>query len=133
LELSGGVVDCGVSFCVDPTNYFERKDRTMTMPTQSITPLHQSNKSELWKKRLADFERSNLSVTRFCQSIGCSVPSFYEWKKKLEQRPAQPAFLQVQTSDQRSTTVEVRLPNGISIFVPIQAIDSLPHILGQVA
>jgi hypothetical protein len=105
----------------------------MSVSRQSITAVHQPNKSNLWRKRLGDFERSNLTVAQFCQSIGCSAPSFYHWKRKLERPAAQTPFLQVQTSDQRSTTVELRLPGGVSIFIPIQAIDSLPHILEQVA
>ncbi|MFN5187195.1 MAG: IS66 family insertion sequence element accessory protein TnpA [Planctomycetota bacterium] len=28
-------------------------------------------------------ERSNLSAPKFCQSIGCSLTSFYQWKRKL--------------------------------------------------
>jgi len=93
----------------------------------------QTPKPELWKKRLAEFERSGMSVAQYCQSMGCSAVSFYQWRRKLRQPAGQSAFLQVQTGEQLSTTMELRLPGGISIFIPIHAIDSLPNILEQVA
>ncbi len=32
----------------------------------------QSNKAQTWKQHFATFERSQLTVAQFCQSIGCS-------------------------------------------------------------
>jgi hypothetical protein len=37
----------------------------------------------LWQRRLADFDSSSLTVSQFCQSIACSVASFYQWRRKL--------------------------------------------------
>lgn len=100
---------------------------------QSVATSNRIPKPELWKKRLAEFEQSGLSVAQYCQSIGCSAVSFYQWRRKLRQPAGQSAFLQVQTEEQLSAAIELRLPGGISIFVPIHAISSLPHILQQVA
>lgn len=91
------------------------------------------SKALLWQKRLADFHDSQLTVPQFCQSIGCSVPTFYHWKRKLQQ-PVQPsAFLRVQTTDSQPTCIEVRLPSGITLRVPLSSIDSLVAILKHIA
>jgi len=42
-----------------------------------------SAKVQEWSERLARFQKSDLSVARFCQKEGVSQASFYQWKKKL--------------------------------------------------
>ena len=42
-----------------------------------------SAKVQEWTERLARFQKSGLSVARFCQREEVSQPSFYQWKKKL--------------------------------------------------
>jgi hypothetical protein len=39
----------------------------------------------------------------------------------------------VQTSDSTKDTIEIKLPSGISILVPVTAVESIAAILGQVA
>lgn len=92
-----------------------------------------SNKASLWRQHFIDFDRSQLSVAQFCQSIGCSIPTFYHWKRKLTKTPRPSAFLRVQTTDEQTSSVDIRLPNGISIRVPLVAIGSLSDILQQLA
>jgi hypothetical protein len=93
------------------------------------------SKAQLWAKRLRDFENSSLTIAQFCNSVGCSVPTFYQWRKKLagDNPPtlAQPSFLQVQSKS--DTAIQVRLPSGVVIVVPIDALDSLPQILDRIA
>lgn len=36
-----------------------------------------------WRDWLDEFERSDLTVARFCQSIGVCVQTFYRWRRKL--------------------------------------------------
>lgn len=101
-----------------------------------------NTKAQLWSKRLRDFEASSLSVAQFCQSIGCSCPTFYLWKRKLTRSipakltpaaraSAQPAFLQVQTTSE--CFLQVKLLSGVVIAVPMEALDSLPLILERIA
>ncbi len=40
-------------------------------------------KVQQWTDRLARFQKSNLKVPAFCRNEGVSVPSFYQWKKRL--------------------------------------------------
>ena len=43
----------------------------------------QFNKIQLWRDRLKQFEKSPLTAAQFCQSIGCSMSSFYKWRNSL--------------------------------------------------
>ena len=43
---------------------------------------------QLWQDRLDRFAQSELTVAEFCGSESISVPSFYQWKKKLVIKPA---------------------------------------------
>jgi hypothetical protein len=45
---------------------------------------------DLWRQRLARFERSGLSVPDFCAAEGLSAPSFYAWRRRLRQGPDRP-------------------------------------------
>lgn len=44
-----------------------------------------AGKGAEWRKRLERFSRSGLTVARFCDRAGVSVPSFFYWRKKLGQ------------------------------------------------
>ena len=90
--------------------------------------------AQRWASRLAQFENSNLSVAQFCQSIDCSVGSFYLWKRKLAKpTQASSAFLRVQTSLPAPSGIEIKLPSGITICIPLTAANSLAEILEQVS
>ena len=89
--------------------------------------------AQIWAERLAPCERSNAPVAQFCQSSGCSPTSYYQWKRQLAAKPQATAFLRVQTSDSTMDSIEIRLPSGISILVPVSAVESIAAILEQVA
>jgi hypothetical protein len=69
-------------------------------------------KRQLWKNRLAQFQASRLSVAQFCRSVGCSVPSFYVRRRKLEGTRSLPPFLKIQIPDHRAPTIEVKPPSA---------------------
>jgi transposase len=93
------------------------------------------SKAQLWAKSLRDFENSSLTVAQFCRSVGCSLPTFYQWRRKLAgDKPAtlaQSSFLQVHTKS--DTAIQVKLPSGVVIIFPIDALDSLPKLLERIA
>jgi transposase-like protein len=103
--------------------------------------MHLSNdpKRQLWERRFRQFENSPLSVSDFCDSVGCSTASFYQWKRKLEAndhtaepaRSPQAAFLQVQS--QPDSAIEIKLHSGIVISIPVEAISALPQILEAIS
>ena len=76
-----------------------------------------------WTNRLERFAVSSLTAARFCQAEGVSLPSFYQWKRKLT-APANPApkstrgsaaFAAIELKPTASTTTTIRLPNGVTI------------------
>ena len=42
-------------------------------------------KAEQWRERIAEQERSGLSVKQFCHEHGLSVWSFYDWRKRIRE------------------------------------------------
>ena len=85
-----------------------------------------SRKEELWRSRLQRFQSSGLSVTRFCQDEGVSLPSFYQWRKRLgisTVKTPLPSFVPVRLK--QSLVVEIHLPNGTRVCVPPDQADSL--------
>ncbi len=89
--------------------------------------------AQIWAERIAQCERSNTPVAQFCQSIGCSPTSFYQWKRKLATKPQTSAFLRVSTSEPIKVSIEIKLPSEISILVPVSAVESIAAILEQIA
>ena len=38
---------------------------------------------EIWRRRLREFDRGSVTVAGFCQRIGVSVATFYQWRRKM--------------------------------------------------
>jgi hypothetical protein len=86
----------------------------------------------LWQQRLDRFNDSELTVADFCRRVGCSVPTFYAWKRKLQAtKPIRcepvASFLPVQVAG--SLAIEVRLRGGTVLELPADAVDALNLIL----
>jgi transposase len=47
-----------------------------------------SRKEQLWRRRLELWQNSGLSVHAFCTRHGLTAPSFYAWRRELQQRDA---------------------------------------------
>lgn len=94
-----------------------------------------SVKRRLWQQRLRRFEQGRLTVAAFCQAEGVSEPSFYYWRRILNQtandanlrRRAAPALLRssaigrqafVPVEVVRASTIEIHFPNGARLTVP---------------
>jgi hypothetical protein len=73
-----------------------------------------------WQRRLARFREGQQSVAEFCRQEGVSAPSFYQWRKRLAQRPrpaeAATGFRPVRLVS--SVGVGVQLPGGTQLQVP---------------
>lgn len=71
-----------------------------------------------WRMVLARWRRSGLSVRAFCLAEGVSEPSFYVWRRKLDQADLKkPAFLPVhviteQVKEPVTPGIEIVLANG---------------------
>lgn len=93
-------------------------------------------KRSLWRQRLSRYARSSQTVAAFCAAEGVSVPTFYQWTRKLgadrserDDRaeralgtPASssawdgPTFVPVRIEG--AAVVEIELPNGARVRVP---------------
>ena len=98
-----------------------------------MSRLPSSKTAKIWAERIAQCERSNAPVAQFCQSIYCSLKSFTQPKCKLAAKSQTRVFLHVQTSEPTKDSIEIKLPSGISILVPVSAVESIAAILEQVA
>ena len=78
------------------------------------------SRHQVWAERLSRYHASSLTVKAFCQAENISVPSFYQWKKKLAQadvlRP--PAFVPVELSGQAGDELDLVLPGGATLKIP---------------
>ena len=98
-----------------------------------------AERRQLWLERMQRFTSSGLKVAEFCQSESVSIPSFYQWRKKLSPTAAPDAgaqkFLAVRLAS--SDPLEIHLPNGARICVPgndlsLSLIDMVIAAVGRV-
>lgn len=79
-----------------------------------------SRKVREWQRRMARFQEAQQSVAEFCRKEGVSAPSFYQWRKRLAQRPClaeeTTGFTPVRLV--AATSVVVHLPGGTQLHVP---------------
>lgn len=81
-------------------------------------------KERHWRRLIQLWVRSGLTVRAFCARHHITQPSFYAWRRELQQRDADTAFVpvQVETNDQLATltsvaTIEVVLACGQCVRV----------------
>ncbi len=83
----------------------------------------------LWSERLARFQATDVTVLEFCRREAISVPSFYNWKKRLNQTStskrrrrrtaaSNAKFVPVVVNTAAVTTTKLNLPGGASIDLP---------------
>jgi hypothetical protein len=79
-----------------------------------------SAKRQQWSERLQRFATSSQTIAEFCQSEAVSVPSFFQWRRKLATTAdndvtvsPRHAFVPVRITT--AAEVEVHLPNGARI------------------
>ena len=62
-------------------------------------------KSEYWRQRIAEQERSGMSVQRFCEEQGLTEQSFYLWRKRLrKQQPMRFALVETGSARRQPAT-----------------------------
>jgi transposase-like protein len=63
--------------------------------TRSNTGKTVEERSAYWRGRIAEQERSGMSVQQFCKEKGITEQSFYVWRKRLrKQEPARFALVE---------------------------------------
>jgi hypothetical protein len=67
-----------------------------------------AERSEYWRERIAEQERSGLSVQRFCEEQKLTEQAFYAWRKRLRnQTPMR--FALVETGSAERQAIEAGL------------------------
>ena len=105
-------------------------------------------KWELWQRRLREFDRERTTVAEFCQQVGVSLATFYQWQRKL--KPASRGAARASTSAARHTAqagpdigplrllpveittssqVEVLLPGGARLSIPSREHEALRTVV----
>lgn len=85
-----------------------------------------SRKVREWQRRMTRFEEARQSVAEFCRTEGVSVPSFYQWRKRLARRPraaagTNAALVAAEFQPVRLVGlagVAVQLPGGTQLQIP---------------
>ena len=72
------------------------------------------SKDDQWRDRIAEYERSGLSVKQFCKERGVSEYSFYTWRKRLAKKePVRFALVDRGAAGQEAATaLELVLRSG---------------------
>jgi hypothetical protein len=78
-----------------------------------------SKTAQIRAERIAQCERSNAPVAQFCQSIGCSLTSFTQWKRQLAAKLQTSAFMRVSTSGPTMDSIEIKQPEAGERFEAI--------------
>ena len=78
-------------------------------------------KDQHWRRLIQLWKNSGLTVRAFCARHHLSQPSFYAWRRELQQRDATTTFVPVEvvTDDQpaASTPIEILLAGDRSVRV----------------
>jgi hypothetical protein len=98
--------------------------------TETTVDQRTGSRSEEWRERIAEQERSGRSVKQFCTERGLTECSFYAWRKRLRQQPESVRFALVErhaASRQEGggqTSLELVLPTGALLRISA-GVDSL--------
>src|ERR1044071_740567 len=88
--------------------------------TETILEERAATKNNQWRERIAEQERSGLSVKQFCRERGLTECSFYAWRKRLRKREPVRFALVERAALQESATealLELVLANGARLGI----------------
>jgi hypothetical protein len=77
-----------------------------TIQPALMSGIFSSKAAQLWAKRIAQSQRSNLPDAQFFRSIDCSLRCFYLWNRKLVASPKKRRFLRTLTSEHTPDSIE---------------------------
>jgi hypothetical protein len=73
--------------------------------TENITDERMATKDDQWRERIAEQERSGVSVKQFCKERELTEYSFYAWRKRLRKnKPVRFALVDRGTARQEAAT-----------------------------
>ena len=75
------------------------------MTRRAIVGKSAAPRRDYWRERIAEQERSGLTVGRFCKEQGLTEQSFYLWRKRLrKQQPMRFALVETGPARQQRAT-----------------------------
>src|SRR6266576_1085502 len=78
------------------------------MTRRAIVGKSAAPRRDYWRERIAEQERSGLTVGRFCKEQGLTGQSFYLWRKRLlEQQPMRFALVETGSARRQPATEQV--------------------------
>jgi transposase-like protein len=79
--------------------------------TETIIEERPATRHDQWRERVAEQERSGLSVKQFCKEHGLAECSFYAWRKRLrkQQGPVRFALVEREAVTRQESVREARL------------------------
>jgi len=83
-----------------------------------------------WQRRLRRFHKSRQSVVAFCRQEGVSPPSFYVWRKRLQEACPERSAVKPPAGFRSvrivpAAGVSVQLPGGTQLLVPLSDAEGL--------
>jgi hypothetical protein len=90
--------------------------------TESGSEEKAATKVDQWRERIADQERSGLSVKQFCKEQGVMEGSFYAWRKRVRKRePVRFALVErgARQEPATDTALEVLLTTGERLRIAV--------------
>jgi hypothetical protein len=71
-----------------------------------------ASKDDQWRERIAEQDRSGMSVKKFCKEQRCAEHQFYYWRKRLRSRQQPVRFALVDRGATPSAKAELELATG---------------------
>lgn len=83
-----------------------------------------SQKLAQWRSRLRRFAKANLTVAKFCARENVSVPSFYQWRRKLvrDTDAAEPIATRRPIREKQLGSPKSNCPDSRDGFVPVHVV-----------
>jgi hypothetical protein len=85
---------------------------------------HDSRTLQRWRAIFAEHRRSGLTIVDFCQARMINKSGFFRWRNILEpldHPEPKPSFVPMRVVPEAVAVVEVILPSGIQLRVPLGA------------
>jgi hypothetical protein len=83
----------------------------------------QEQRREQWRRRIAQQEKSGLSIRAYCRGRGLNEYAFYGWRQRLgsENTPVRFALVETTPKEQTVPPIDLMLANGDRLRVPSDA------------
>jgi hypothetical protein len=77
-----------------------------------------SQKRQQWLERMERYSASGLTVAAFCVAESISIPSFYQWRRKLSPAIETDQGNSPESGKQRFLAVRIATPTQLEVYLP---------------